>query len=214
MILRRCETGRVTMTPAQRARLRTTPFLLRAMIPLAVLVIGLVVLVWPRGTDNSGVHEVDPAPVIAQARQLAPYTVLAPAQSGPTALPAGWRATSARMSTPDSADAAAGASSSGAAPDVFALQLGYITTDGMYAQYQQSNDSPESMLVAFGPRTESGDVQINGVAWRQGQRSSNGETLLFRTYTDPSAPAAGPITLIVTGNASLEDLKALAGSLV
>lgn len=195
------------MTPAQRSRLRTTPYLLRALIPLAVLVIGLVVIVWPRDAEDGGVHEVDPAPVIAQARSLAPFALLAPAQSGPGALPGGWRATSARIEAPQTAGSAASISAG-----AFAFRIGYITPDGMFAQYQQSNDSSDALLAAFGPRTESGDVQVEGDSWRQGERRDNGETLLYRAYADPNG--AGTVTLIVTGNASLADLRTLAGSLV
>ncbi|MDR1998999.1 MAG: DUF4245 domain-containing protein, partial [Frankiaceae bacterium] len=97
------------MTSAQRARLRTAANLLRALIPLAALVIVVVVLTWPRGGQQGGPAIVDPGPVIDQARSMAPYTLLAPAQSGPAALPTGWRATSARIDAPGAGGAPAGA---------------------------------------------------------------------------------------------------------
>jgi hypothetical protein len=191
------------MTPAQRARLRTVPYLFRALIPLALLVLVVIVIAWPRGTDNGGVHPIDPNPVISQAREQAPYQLLAPVASGVGALPAGWQATSARIddaSAPDPADSLELASG------VYQLRVGYVTPNKDYAQFEESNDAQEAVLSESGPRTPGDPVKVGSDTWQSGTYSDNGETLLFRSV--------GDVTVIVTGSASLDELKTLAAALV
>lgn len=182
------------MTAAQRARLRTFPYLLRALVPLVLLVLLGVLFAWPRGEDNTKVTEIDPAPAIAQAQERAPYDLLAPPASGPGALGEGWRATSTRID--------AGASSA----DPFAFRIGYVTPGGEYAMFLESNDSPAAVLAVVGPTRGSGSETIEGQTWASTQTSARGETVLTRTV--------GDVTVVVTGSATLSELSQLAAALV
>ena len=179
------------MTPAERNRLRSFPFLLRGLIPLTLLTVLIVVLVWPSNPGNGGVHEIDPAPVIAQAKSVAPYPVLAPATAGPNALPGGWRATSAKIDQP--------------AGGPLSLRVGYVTPSGKYAQFLQSNDSAPAVIALAGPSSPDGTVDINGQTWDRATVRSNDEILLTRTQ--------GGATIAVTGSADLDELRTLAVSL-
>lgn len=181
------------MTAAQRARLRTFPYLFRALVPLTLLTVLAVLFAWPRGEDNTKVTEIDPAPAIAQAQERAPYDLLVPATSGPGALGDKWRATSTRI------DAGT------AATDPFAFRIGYVTPDGEFAMFVESNDAPAAVLASVGPTRGSGSETIDGQPWATTETSSRGETVLTRT--------TGDVTLLVTGSAALNDLKALAASL-
>jgi hypothetical protein len=190
----------VSMTSAERNRLRSFPFLLRGLIPLTILTVLIVILVWPSNPGTAGVHPIDPGPVIAQARQLAPYPILAPAASGPTALPKGWRPTSAQIESPDAPDpASSGTSSSG-----FSLRVGYVTPSGEYAQFMESNDSVDAVVAIPGPSTPDGTVLIAAATWNRATLR-NGEVLLSRTIDTA--------TFTVTGSAKLAELKTLAASL-
>jgi hypothetical protein len=188
------------MTPAERNRLRSFPFLLRGLIPLTILTVVIVILVWPSNPGTAGVHPIDPAPVIAQATQLAPYPILSPAASGPTALAKGWRPTSAQIQSPDASNPA----SSGASDSGFSLREGYVTPSGEYAQYLESNDSVDAVVAIPGPSTPDGTVVIGADTWNRATLR-NGELLLSRTV--------GTATITVTGSATLAELKALAASL-
>lgn len=181
------------MTATQRARLRTFPYLLRALVPLTLLVLLGVVFAWPRGGDNTKVTQIDPAPAIAQAQLRAPYDLLAPSTSGAGALGENWRPTSTRID--------AGASSA----DPFAFRIGYVTPEGQYAMFLESNDSPAAVLASVGPTRGSGSETIDGQTWATTQTSARGETVLTRTV--------GVVTLVVTGSATLPELSQLAGSL-
>lgn len=181
------------MTAAQRARLRTFPYLLRALVPLTLFVVLAVVLAWPRGEGGTEVTEIDPAPAIAQAQARAPFDLLVPATTGPGALADGWRATSTRID--------AGASDA----DPFSFRIGYVTPAGQYAMVLQSNDAPAAVLASVGPTAGAASETIDGQAWARTQTSRRGEIVLTRTD--------GPATLLVTGSASLSELSALAASL-
>lgn len=181
------------MTAAQRARLRTFPYLLRALVPLTLLVVLAVVLAWPRGEDNTQVNEIDPGPAIAQAQQRAPFELLTPATTGAGALSDGWRATSTRI------DSAA------ADTDPFVFRIGYLTPRGQYAMYLQSDDAPAAVLASVGPTTGTATETIDGQAWARTETSRRGEIVLTRSV--------GDTTLLVTGSASLAELSELAASL-
>lgn len=181
------------MTAAQRARLRTFPYLLRALVPLTLLVLLAVVFAWPRGGDNTKVTEIDPAPAIAQAQERAPYDLLVPPASGAGALGDDWRATSTRIE--------AGASSA----DPFAFRIGYVTPDGEFAMFLESNDAPAAVLASVGPTRGSGSETIEAQTWASTETSARGETVLTRTV--------GDVTLVVTGSATLSELSELAASL-
>lgn len=182
------------MTAAQRARLRTFPYLLRALVPLVLLVLFVVVVAWPRGGDTAKVAEIDPIPSIEQAQQRSPYELLVPQTTGDRALGEGWRATSTRIDS--------GAS----AADPFGFRIGYLTPSGQYAMFLESNDAPAAVLASVGPtRGASSAETIDGQTWARADTIARGEIVLTRTV--------GDVTVLVTGSASLPELSTLAASL-
>lgn len=181
------------MTSAQRARLRTFPYLLRALVPLTLLVVFAVIFAWPRGDDTAKVQTIDPAPAIAQAQARAPYDLLVPPSSGPGALGDGWRPTSTRID--------AGPASN----DPFVFRIGYVTPAGQYATFLESNDAPAAVVASIGATRGQDTETIDGVDWTRASTVARGETVLSRT--------AGEVTLVVTGSAALDELRTLAGSL-
>lgn len=181
------------MTSAQRARLRTFPYLLRALIPLTLLVVLAVVLAWPRGSGEEAVTEIDPAPAIAQAQDRAPFTVLVPASSDPLALEGDWKATSTRIEE--------GSATGGP----FSFRIGYVTPEGEYAMFLESDDAPAAVLATAGVTTGTSSETIEGQVWSRTETADRGETVLTRTD--------GGVTLLVTGSAGMDELRELAASL-
>lgn len=158
--------------------------LIRALVPLVVLVLVVVWLSTPSDVDP--VREVDPAPALAQAATLADFEILVP-----VGLPAGWRATSARV------DPATSGGPVGVA-------VGYLTPAERFAQLVQSS-LPGALADVLGQGYVVGDeVQVAGRPWRQAQ-TDDGEQALLRELDGA--------VVVVTGSAGLDDLRTLAESL-
>jgi hypothetical protein len=137
---------------------------------------------------------VNPAPTVdfsaslAQARDEAPFKVLAP-----DPVPPGWRATSARWD---------------AAGPVRTWHLGLLTSGAHpdYVGLDQSNDVPQEFIAATTTADEpTGSVSIGGVAWRTLSSSDGGETALVLQRPG--------VTSIVSGTASESVLEGYAESL-
>lgn len=164
------------------------------MVRSMAVVVGLVVavlllgasrqLVFPTGNNNREVRTVSYAAKAAAAKSVAPADALAP-----SGLPGGWRATSARF-TPDPLD----------------LHIGFVTPRGRFAEVEETTgpltDWLKARLGKAPARLE--PVDVGGVTWQQ-RRTDRGELALVRTR--------GRATVLVTGNASLAELRVLAGSL-
>ncbi len=173
------------LTSAERQRLRSPANLLRALIPLLVLVVALVILVWPRGQTSDGVHVIDPTSTIQLAHVQGGFTPLSP-----TRLPSTWRATSADL--PPSSTGGIG------------LRIGFVSPTGKYAELLESKDAPDAVAAEYGPLSGAPAVAVGSSSW-EGFTRSDGRQLLRHT-------AAG-VTVIVTGSASQAELVQLAGSL-
>lgn len=145
-------------------------------------------LIFPTGPNRTAVKTVDPGPQISAVREVAGYQVAVP-----RGLPAGWLATSARVDTGGSA----GRSSA-------TLHLGYITPGGRYLGLEEG-DAAGFVAAQLGKgATPLPPVDVAGQPWQQ-WRTSGGELALSRT-------AAGR-GIVLTGSASLDELRDLAASL-
>lgn len=128
---------------------------------------------------------VDVGPALVQARDVAPFDVLAPAD-----LPPGWTATSVRY-TP------------GSSPR---WHVGWLTPTQEYAGLEQADVPPEQLVqeVAAGT-TAVGDVDVAGTTWQVRTDQQRGETTLVRPDGDGA--------VLVTGSASQAELEELAAAL-
>ena len=161
---------------------RTISGLLRALLPSLAVV--LFVVWWQRG-DSQPVPSVDPGPEIAYALRISPTPLPAP-----RVVPPGWRATSAHVDAP-----------SGEGRSPVTLTVGYLTGGERFAEVVVSDRRAVRVLrdVAAGATPDG-----RGPAGFQRYRTARGETALVAER--------GPVTILVTGDAPIEDLTLLAQS--
>jgi hypothetical protein len=160
------------------------------LIALGVMfvVIMIAVLIVPRRSYEA-VKVVNTADVIRGAQRLAPYPVLVPQQ-----LPTGWRPTSVRLSAPEREGDSTG------------LHIGYVTPLDDYAALEESNEKPRSFVTLMTQHGKLDGVQsINGVLWDRRFSAERKVRSLVRSI--------GNATIVVTGNASYDELGVLASSL-
>lgn len=172
----------------------STADLLRSM---AVVLIPLVIITYffTRSPDTPAVQLVDYQPVLAQARQQAPFSVLAPVP-----VPQGWRATRASWLT-------TGQPGIGGAPSPRNLwQLGFLTSHQVYLELDQGDLRSKDLID---DRTHQGlpDGQstIDDQVWQR-MISPDEQT---RSLVLPSAA----LTTIVVGDLPYADLESYAASL-
>jgi len=159
---------------------------LMAVIVTALLFIGARYLIMPGSAERP--PPADYSSVVQDFPRAAGVPVLAPG-----ALPTTWRANAARLAAP-----AAGA---------MQLHIGWAVPGSRYAGLDEATGSPAALISSvLGSRGQqaSGTTTIGGVVWDQ-RTSSLGE----RAYTRQ----VGKVTVVVTGNATDEQLRLLAGSL-
>jgi hypothetical protein len=111
----------------------------------------------------------------------------------PTGLPSSWRANAAGLSTP--------------AKGVTRLHIGWATPGSHYAGLDESTGDPAAFVTTVLGRAGvavRATTTIGGVAWEQ-RVSDRGEAAFTRRV--------GPLTVVVTGDATDAQLRALAGSL-
>ena len=126
-------------------RLRQTA---RDMVLSLLVVLGAVLVLWLpfRHPGAADVKTVDPAPVIAGARQAETWPVLAPVGLG-----ADWRCTSARIDQ--------------AADGLDVVHLGYLSPTSTYVGLEQSATRARSWLFeATVKGREQGTVDVSGTA--------------------------------------------------
>ncbi len=139
-------------------------------------------------THRDQMPPVDYTEQVAAARQLA-----GPSVAGPAGLPAGWRATSARVT-------------GGGRTPVW-LHIGFATPGQQYAAVEETSQPAHvAFATLLGSRTPSADgvVAVAGRDWQR-RRAANGELALVRS--------AGRVTVVVTGTADERELVVLAASL-
>jgi len=159
---------------------------LMAVIVVALLFIGARYLIMPGSADRA------PAADYSSAVQDFPREAGAPVLA-PGSLPAGWRANAARLTAPS--------------PGVTQLHIGWAVPGSRYAGLDEATGSAPALLgsvLGTPGLTVRGTTTIGGTVWQQ-RTSSLGE----RAYTRQ----VGKVTVVVTGNATDEQLRLLAGSL-
>lgn len=170
-------------SPPSRRQRSSALDLLRALLPLVVLIL---VMVWLyRPSDPESVTEIDPGPAVAFAASIADFDVLSA-----SALPSGWLATSARVD-PDTVGGPVG------------ITVGYVTPAGQFAEVVHSSVPAAQLLDdVLGEGYVEGDADADG--WRE-IRTADGEQALVLSLDDSTA--------VVTGSAAAEDLRVLVAAL-
>jgi hypothetical protein len=161
-------------------------------IGACLALVGVIMLITPRA-DKETLPQVDPSSAAMAMRLTAPYVSYAP-----VGLPAGWRATSSRLS-------------GGKGP--VAWHLGYLTPSDQYAALEESDERPAAGFVArmtnvdsLNPASLVGTRQVAGTTWNEYHRTDKRQNSLVRQLPT--------VTLVVTGTASYDELAVLAASLM
>lgn len=160
-------------------------------IGACLALVGVIMLLTPR-TNKQTLPHVDASSAAEAMRLTAPYVSYAP-----QGLPAGWRATSSRLS---------------GAEGPVAWHLGFLTSSDQYAALEESNERPADAFVKrmtnvdpLDPKSLVGTRQIAGGAWNEYFRKDKRQNSLVRELPT--------VTLVVTGTASYDELAVLAASL-
>ena len=164
---------------------KTVADLVRSLLVVLVLVFVVVALNAHDDTAQE-LQPLDYSGEMAQARDTAPYDVLAP-----IGLPDTWIPTSARTDRVEGA---------------VTWHLGLVTPKGDYAGVEQSDGDREALVASVSEDAQrAGTVTLNGVRWRrlEGGRPEK-RTLVL--------DGAG-VTTVVAGGASWTELETLARSL-
>ena len=171
----------------KRGRETVRDMLLSLAVVLAVVI---VIFVFTRPTGDDAVKVVDPDPTIRAATAAADYDLVAP-----RGLVADWRTTSATFDT----DGETGGETE------TELRLGYVTPADDFALYVQSDRSYDEVLEQeLRDPEQTGEETIAGESWER-YRTRGDELALVHRHPDS--------TLVVTGNASLAELRELAESI-
>jgi hypothetical protein len=185
-----CEDKDVARTTKQATAGDMIRSLALIVIPLAVIAI-----IFTNVPDDAPVEEVDWKPVLATARQQAPYEVLAP-----TNLPEGWRATRVNwvpLGRPYL---------NGEASPRNLWQIGFLTPQEVYIDLTQGDMRAQEMVDQQSREgTPDGNSVIAGLTWQR-LVSADGRTR--------SLVLRGPATTaIVSANLPYEALEAYATTL-
>ena len=164
---------------------------------LVVILIPLLIITFffTRNVGDHPVTVVDYGPVLAQARQKAPYPVLAP-----TGLPTTWRATQAEW-------VPTGDPYLNGQPSVRNLwELGFLSPENIFIAVNQGDLQPDDFIeVKTREGSPDGTSQIGGQAWER-RISPDGRTRSL-VWSTPK------VTTIVVGDTSYEGLEAFASTL-
>jgi hypothetical protein len=172
-------------TSTDRYAGRTFSGLLRALVPGVLLL--LLIVWWQRG-EPTPVQTVDAAAEISYAQRVSPVPLPAPA-----GLPADWRPTSARVEAP-----------AGEKKPPVTLTIGYLTPAGKYAQVTIGDRDAAILRREVTPgAVPDGTVRVGEATWER-SKAERDEPVLAGTV--------GKAGVVVTGDASPEDLARLASS--
>ncbi len=180
-----------TVAPRKRARGRETAGDMVRSLAAVLVLVGVIIAFSLADQPDPVVPDIDYAAAVAQARGQAreqgSYAVLAPRP-----LPAGWRATSARLG--------AGAGSA------VTWHLGMVTSSGDYAAVEQTDGDRAALVEQItGAARPAGSVEISGAPWRRLEGGDPEERALVR--------GEDGVTTVVAGSAPWKDLERLASSL-
>lgn len=175
------------MSEARSGHKQSISGLAGALIVVLLLIAAIWVLSLSHGRPSvQQAQPIDYSDELAQARDQAPFEVLAP-----TALPSGWDATSADWK--------------GAGPEV-SWHLGISTDDSEYVGLEQGNQPPAQFIADRTPADQPAEaVEIADQTWTA-LTSSEGDEHAFVLVGEG-------VTTVVTGTASESELIAFAESL-
>lgn len=159
---------------------------------LLLIIVPLLIIsfFFTRTLGDHPVRTVDVGPILAQARDEAPYPVLAPVN-----LPEGWQPTRVAWEP---------AGHEGAPPREH-WQVGYLSPDQVYFAVNQSPDREILIQAQTRDGLPDGSSTLAGTAWER-RVSPDGRTrALVRD--------AGPVTTVVVADADYAALEAFAGTL-
>jgi len=175
-----------TRAEREKRRLRTT---VRDMVlSMAVVSAAVVLLVAPwNWSTPDPVKVVDPAPVVASAREMLPWPVYAPA-----GLPSTWRCTSARLETADDGQTI--------------VHLGYLSPVDQYVGVEQSATKITSFVRDMTlAGTEQGTATVAGTSWTRYVTPDEKHRSLVRTQDD--------VTYVVTGTGDWPEIESFTATL-
>jgi Protein of unknown function (DUF4245) len=141
-------------------------------------------------------HAAEPVTIsyhsdLAKLIRLAPYPAVTP-----VGLPGSWQPVSSGL-------AVGGANGAG----TVTWQLGFMTPDGSLASLEETNAGAAAFIRRMtNDGTALGPVRLAGRTWTLSATPSRGQRSLF--YTSPAG-----FTLVVSGNATWNELRELAASL-
>lgn len=179
---------------ARRKKPATTGDLIRTLVVILVPLV-IVTALFTRNLKDYPVKEVDWQPTLAQAREEAPFRVLAP-----VGLPASWRPTQVtwvKKGQPHLSDPASPRN---------LWQLGYLDPHDVFISVNQGDDQSELFIADLtrGGETD-GSSEVGGVKWTRYATPDNRTRSLV--LTTPK------VTTAVVGDTSYEALEAFAGTL-
>lgn len=164
---------------------------------LAVILIPLLVITFfaTRNLDDAPVTVVDWRPVLAQARDQAPYPVLAP-----TGLPEDWRAT--RVTWVKVGDPYL----NGAPAQRNTWQLGFLAPDDVYISLVQGDLRPEELVKDQSREGRpDGESLVDGKTWQRLITDDERTRSLVLSGSD--------VTTLVVGDTAYEALESYAATL-
>lgn len=163
---------------------------------LAVLLIPVVILTYLfTRTPEAPVKVVDWTPILAQAREEAPFSVLAP-----RAVPGDWRATKAGWTR----QGQAGLNGDPSPRNLW--ELGFLDSTDTYVELDQGDlQGPDLVADKTRDGLPDGQSTVEGQVWeRRVSRDDRTRSLVQATDT---------LTTIVTGDVPYEDLESFASTL-
>jgi hypothetical protein len=166
-----------------RAQSRNLRSLVWSLVACFGVIAFLAFVTWRPHEEE--VRAINYGPKLAQAREAAPYRVLAPEP-----MPTGWQATSADLTAPEGGPVS--------------WHLGIVTADRGYVGLEQSNDAAGKFTAdELGPTEPDSTSTLPG--WQRHRLLERDERALVRT-------AAG-VTTIVTGTTDYATLEQFAQTL-
>jgi hypothetical protein len=156
-------------------------------ISLGVLVVPLVLLMAFCRPTAGDTPTVDPARTYQAAKASAKFPVRVPEE-----LPSSWRATNSALRTGEAG--------------TLTVRVTYLTPATKSMQLVQSDQAAEKLIVdELGAGRIEGAVTVGSARWQRYGGSRSGETALV--LLEPK------VTVVIVGDAGLEELRTLAGSL-
>ncbi|MEV4253162.1 DUF4245 domain-containing protein [Spirillospora sp. NPDC049652] len=179
----------VQVSPGIYKRLTTGLGGFASAIVACLLLVGVIFLITPRSNKEL-------LPTVDYGSQAWALAHNGPYQAwGPQGLPAGWRATSARLT------------GLGEKGKPVQWHLGFLAPSGQYAALEESNEKAKEYVPRMtNSKNALGSRTVNGVTWDTYFRRDKKANSLARTLPDG-------VSIVVTGTASYDELAVLAAAL-